>query len=156
MARLRSFGGTWFMRVSPICKVPMLGASKPAIMRRVVVFPQPEGPTTITNSPSSISRLRLSTATFEPKDLVTVRSAIFAMVFSAQVLAGDSVPVLAFDSAGEGEAAAQPPRADQVEDDHGQGEQHRIRGQLAELDLAVRAHELIDADGAGRVGRIGV
>src|SRR5258708_1303485 len=69
------------MRVPPMCKVPMLGVSKPAIMRNVVVFPQPEGPTTITNSPSSTSRFRSSTATFELKDLVTLRSTIFAMDF---------------------------------------------------------------------------
>ena len=37
-------------------------SSSPAIIRRAVDFPQPEGPTRTTNSPSLISRLRLLTA----------------------------------------------------------------------------------------------
>ena len=37
------------MRISPA-----LGSSKPAIMRSVVVLPQPDGPTSTTNSPSSM------------------------------------------------------------------------------------------------------
>src|ERR1700761_8731840 len=122
MARLRSFGGTWFMSVSPMCRVPLLGVSKPAIIRSVVVLPQPEGPTTITNSPSSISRFRSSTATFAPKAFVTARSAIFAMVLSARIVVAGPAPASALHPASEGEAAAQPPGANQVEDDHGHGE----------------------------------
>ena len=38
-----------------LCDEP-LAASSPAIMRRVVVLPQPEGPTSTTNSRSAISR----------------------------------------------------------------------------------------------------
>ena len=41
---------------------PLVGVSRPAIMRRVVVLPQPEGPSSVTNALSSIVRLRLSTA----------------------------------------------------------------------------------------------
>ena len=36
---------------------PLVGSRKPAIMRRVVVFPQPEGPRKVTNSLSFMSRL---------------------------------------------------------------------------------------------------
>src|ERR671920_2349164 len=47
-------------------------SSSPAIIRRAVDFPQPDGPTKTTNSPSGISRFILSTATTSsPKTLVT-------------------------------------------------------------------------------------
>ncbi len=36
---------------------PLVGASSPEIIFSVVVFPQPDGPTMIRNSPSRISRL---------------------------------------------------------------------------------------------------
>ena len=36
--------------------VPELTGSRPAIMRSVVVLPQPEGPSSVKNSPSRISR----------------------------------------------------------------------------------------------------
>ena len=40
----------------PIDTVPSVMSSSPAIMRRMVDLPQPEGPTSTTNSPSAISR----------------------------------------------------------------------------------------------------
>src|SRR5215208_4989544 len=46
--------------------VPEVGISKPAIMRSVVVFPQPEGPRKETNSPFSTSRLKSCTAYESP------------------------------------------------------------------------------------------
>src|SRR5215475_12311096 len=49
---------------------PPLGSPKPAIICKVVVFPQPEGPSSETNSPFSTPRLRLSTARCEPKRLL--------------------------------------------------------------------------------------
>ena len=47
--------------------VPLVGWSSPAIMRSVVVLPQPEGPRSETNSPAAIARLRSSTAATLPK-----------------------------------------------------------------------------------------
>src|SRR5688500_244715 len=47
-------------------------SSRPAIIRRAVDFPQPDGPTKTTNSPSGMSKFILSTATTSsPKTLVT-------------------------------------------------------------------------------------
>src|SRR6476620_5367029 len=46
---------------------PSVGRSKPAIMRRVVVLPQPEGPRSEKNSPGGISRLIPATAVNSPK-----------------------------------------------------------------------------------------
>ena len=41
---------------------PEVGRSKPAIIRRVVVFPHPEGPKKVTNSPRLTSRVKSETA----------------------------------------------------------------------------------------------
>src|SRR5262249_46276327 len=41
---------------------PALASMKPAIMRKVVVLPQPDGPSSTTNSPSATSSDRSSTA----------------------------------------------------------------------------------------------
>jgi hypothetical protein len=49
--------------LSPTAIVPPEGGMKPAIILSVVVFPQPDGPSSETSSPSSIVRFRLSTAT---------------------------------------------------------------------------------------------
>ncbi len=45
---------------------PPVGNSKPAIMRSVVVLPQPLGPSSVTNSPFSTDSETLSTATTLP------------------------------------------------------------------------------------------
>src|SRR4051812_20656131 len=61
------------MRISPA-----VGSSKPAIMRSVVVLPQPEGPTNTTNSPSSIVKLRFFTASTAPNDFLRLHNSIRA------------------------------------------------------------------------------
>src|SRR2546429_1461226 len=63
MAMSRFFGGRSFTTVPPTRTVPEAMSSSPAIMRRAVVLPQPDGPTKTTSSPSAISRLRSLTAT---------------------------------------------------------------------------------------------
>src|SRR5437868_6133639 len=47
---------------SPTMMLPPSGARNPASSRSVVVLPQPEGPSSDRNSPSSIVRLRSETA----------------------------------------------------------------------------------------------
>src|SRR5215210_8031686 len=70
MSRWR--GGRSLTTWSPIKTLPPVMSSRPAIIRRAVDFPQPDGPTKTTNSPSGISRSILSTATTSsPKTLVT-------------------------------------------------------------------------------------
>src|SRR5450759_2276284 len=59
--------------------VPDVGAMNPAIMRRVVVLPQPEGPSSETSSPSSRARLKFSTAVKLPKVRDTLRSTSLLM-----------------------------------------------------------------------------
>ena len=40
----------------PMVMRPLVGVSSPAIMRRVVVLPQPEGPSSVTKLPGSMVR----------------------------------------------------------------------------------------------------
>jgi hypothetical protein len=46
--------------------VPCDGGMKPAIMRSMVVLPQPEGPSSEMNSPCAMSSEKSSTATASP------------------------------------------------------------------------------------------
>src|SRR5262245_66271244 len=62
MPTFRWFGGRWVMSTPASRIAPPEGDSKPAIMRRVVVLPQPLGPRNDTNSPRSTRRSKCSTA----------------------------------------------------------------------------------------------
>ena len=84
MAMLRSLGSTSFISLSPIHSSPEVMSSRPAIIRRVVDLPQPEGPTSTMNSLSAISRLNCWTAT-------TPSSVIWRLIFFS-----GSSPFLAF------------------------------------------------------------
>src|SRR5215212_7667082 len=67
-------------------------SSRPAIIRRAVDFPHPEGPTKTTNSPSGISRFILSTATTSsPKTLVTSSRVTSAIPLPPSVYPNGSV-----------------------------------------------------------------
>src|SRR5215211_7469264 len=75
-------------------------SSRPAIIRRAVDFPQPDGPTKTTNSPSGISKFILSTATTSsPKTLVTSSRVTSAIPLPPSVYPNGSVvqvPLVAF------------------------------------------------------------
>src|SRR5215472_17187316 len=62
----RSFGSTSFTSRPPMKMLPAVRSTRPAIRFRVVVFPQPDGPTRATNSPSATVRDTWSTAWNEP------------------------------------------------------------------------------------------
>src|SRR5690348_10956981 len=57
---------------------PSLGRMKPAIMRKVVVLPQPEGPSSEMNSPAASDRLTPDTADTSPKRFPRPLSCSFA------------------------------------------------------------------------------
>src|SRR6266508_1802177 len=59
MAMSRCFGGTAFTTRSPIRIVPRVMLSRPATIRRAVVFPHPDGPTRTMNSPSPVPKIEL-------------------------------------------------------------------------------------------------
>ncbi len=77
--------------------VPDVGSLKPAIIRSVVVLPQPDGPSSEKNSPLARSRSRSSTTVAPSKTLVRPRSdtdgvvTVFSVV-SVTVLNGDRLP----------------------------------------------------------------
>ncbi len=59
--------------------VPLLGVMNPAIIRSVVVLPQPDGPSSDTNSPSCNVRLTSWTAAVVPKFLPRFRNTSLLM-----------------------------------------------------------------------------
>src|SRR4051794_38463693 len=75
----RSFGATSLTTRSPIRRLPSEISSRPAIIRRLVVLPQPDGPTRTMNSPSPISRLRSFTAWKSPYIFWTLSNVTVAM-----------------------------------------------------------------------------
>src|SRR5215472_9673452 len=79
----RSLGGR-SLTISPPIKIsPAVTSSSPAIIRNVVLLPQPDGPTRTTNSLSGISRLMLRTASTLSNRLTTLRSETSAMTYLA-------------------------------------------------------------------------
>ena len=62
MAMSRSFAGTALTTRSSIASLPDEIDSSPATMRKVVVLPQPEGPSSTMNSPSATVSDTSSTA----------------------------------------------------------------------------------------------
>src|SRR5262249_35380072 len=58
----RSRGETPFTTSPSMAIAPAVGSSSPAIIRRAVVFPQPDGPTRTMNSPSAMVQVSASTA----------------------------------------------------------------------------------------------
>ena len=71
MLTCRLAGGTCVTSPPRSRMRPLVGSSKPAIMRSVVVLPQPDGPSIEKNSPSWISNETSSTATTSSKRFVT-------------------------------------------------------------------------------------
>ena len=66
MAMSRSLGGRSLTTRSPIRTSPEVTSSSPAIIRRAVDLPEPEGPTKTMKSPSGMSRDRSFTAGTPP------------------------------------------------------------------------------------------
>src|SRR6218665_1635854 len=75
----RSFDSRSLTTRSSIMIWPPLMSSSPASMRSRVDLPQPEGPTSTTNSPSAMSRLRSSMIWTLPKGLRMLRKDTVAM-----------------------------------------------------------------------------
>ena len=66
MPMLRWFGLRLTTSRPSMRMTPLVGVSKPATIRSVVVLPQPEGPRKETNSPSPTSRLKSRTTWVGP------------------------------------------------------------------------------------------
>src|SRR6266567_8503931 len=94
----RSIGASSFTTVSSIRTRPEVMLSSPATMRKVVVLPQPEGPTSTTNSLSWISRLTSMTAWTSSYFLLRPRMTTLA-ICSSLYRPGDAGDVM-FDKEG--------------------------------------------------------
>src|SRR5215470_8566142 len=92
MAMSRSGGATSLTISPPIRTSPEDARSRPAAIRRTVVFPDPEGPTRTRNSPSATTRFRSSTATVPPGNALR-RLWNSSSAISASVPSRDHVPV---------------------------------------------------------------
>src|SRR6266853_1251137 len=79
MAMSRSFGATPLTTRSPIAIRPAEISSSPAIIRKSVDLPQPEGPTSTQNSPSSTPTSTPCRTSVEPKLLRTLERVTDAM-----------------------------------------------------------------------------
>src|SRR6185436_9058452 len=111
MAILRSIGGRSLMTLLPIMISPEVISSSPASMRKVVVLPQPEGPTSTTNSLSRISSATSFTA-WKPFSyfLFSARMLTFAIsAFHGSRQAGDVVLDEERINQGDGDRAQQRP-----------------------------------------------
>ena len=86
MATSLSFGSRSFTRLPSIKISPELASSNPAIIRIVVVLPQPDGPSRTRNSLSEIVKLKSSTAVNCPHCLWTFFSSIDAIFFYVSTL----------------------------------------------------------------------
>src|SRR5258708_20950112 len=98
MAMSRSIGGTSLTIVSSIRISPEVMASRPAIMRKVVVLPQPDGPTNTTNSLSWMCRSTSFTTCVVSNFLLSLRTMTSAMTLSLD-RAGEARDVM-FDKEG--------------------------------------------------------
>src|ERR1039457_3762942 len=110
----RSLGVLLLTTLPPMRSSPSVMSSRPAIMLSVVDFPQPDGPTRMTNSPSAMSRLILSTASAPSgKRLVTWSKTMSATVCSLTLDRARCQP------------GDDPALEEQHEDDDRNGDDHR-------------------------------
>src|SRR5437879_2315405 len=133
MAMSRLPGGKSFTTRPPILMVPLVGKSSPATMRNVVVLPQPDGPSRLTNSPSAISRSRSRTAASAPNSLQSLLMETPAIG-------------LAFDSAG-GETAGHVALQEDEDDDQRQAHHDRGGHEQRPFDIERRDQHVHDARG---------
>ncbi len=77
----RLAGTTEFTHVPSMKSSPLVMSSRPAIRRKRVDLPQPEGPTNTMNSPFSSDRLISCRTSTLPKDFSTDLSSTEAMVY---------------------------------------------------------------------------
>src|SRR3954447_13363924 len=88
---------------------PEVGNSSPAIIRSVVVLPQPEGPSRQKNSPSSTMKLELCTATNSPNALCRFSISICAIASSLRKFGDDDEQHGPKEDRGEGIAVQDQP-----------------------------------------------
>src|SRR5215213_5806419 len=105
---------------------PDVRSTRPATMRSVVVFPHPDGPSNVTNSPSAMSARKLSTATVDPYRFVT--SSTWTRVIASLVICAkrDSNQIRTLEIAGS-EEAEEDQYNDKRNELHGRGQRRGRR-----------------------------
>src|SRR5215212_6845078 len=78
--------GRSVMSWPPTWTRPLSGISKPAMMRRLVVLPQPDGPSSEKNSPALMSSVTPSTATTLPSKVLVTSSSLMVAEDSVSAL----------------------------------------------------------------------
>src|SRR5262245_31838104 len=130
----RSFGVISFTRAPPIIRSPDVMSSSPAMRRRSVDLPQPEGPTKTTKSLSAISR--------STPWIVSIRPNALRMSLSIT-----SAMILPLDGAG-GQARHDLSLEDEHENDERQRDDHARRHDVAPGKLVLaRPGDQGDRDG---------
>src|SRR4029450_3576541 len=115
---------SWLTTRSPMRSWPSVMSSSPAIMLRTVDLPEPEGPTRIMNSPSSMPRLTSLTAVVPSGNRLLTCSRVIAA----------TVLLLSFDRAG-GETGDDSALEDEDEQDDRDGDDDAGRGDGADRGL---------------------
>src|SRR6267142_3524180 len=132
--------------------VPSLGSRKPAIIRSVVVLPQPDGPSSETNSPRVSASVARSTAVKAPKRQVTSRRT--SLLIGLRVH-GRARPA-------QHEVAADHPEADHHQRDGDHDEHEADRGEQLEVALVALVEQQhrehlgaggVEEDGGGQLAR---
>src|SRR5215468_9282372 len=96
MAMSRFFAGRSVTCSAPMYTSPAVTSSRPATMRRIVDLPQPDGPTSTMNSPSSVeSETSFTAMTSEPNRFVMPSSTIRAISSHLPLVPAKSAPVAA-------------------------------------------------------------
>src|SRR5262245_28582643 len=107
MLTARSYGGLSVTSAPSMAIRPSEGSSKPPTMRRSVVLPQPDGPSSPKNPPRRMSIETASTAATSPKRLVRPR---ISTLVSLPISRGGAYPGAGPPPLLEAHAHAQPQR----------------------------------------------
>src|SRR5664279_3078046 len=121
-----------FIRFPAMMTSPALARSSPAIMRKVVVLPHPDGPKRQTTSPAETLKLTFLTAVNEPNCFVTPRSSIVDIALSLDGAERDATQKLVLQRKGH--------------DDHRDQEQRFDSGQETPADADVTTDRLRHGD----------
>src|SRR4051812_44679519 len=120
MAILRFAGATSFILTPSNSTSPAVGVSSPAMIRSVVVLPQPLGPSSVTNSPERMVSDRSSMTTLPGENALRRWASATSAIRARQACSSSS---LSFDAAGS-EAARQVLLQEGEEDDDGRAHHH--------------------------------
>src|ERR1044072_173522 len=132
MAMLRFSGGRSFMGWPAMMTLPAVAGSRAGIIRKVLVWPQAEGPSRQTTSPADTDKSASLTAVKSPKTLVILRISMVDMLLPDRA---------------EGDAAQQMLLQEEGDEEHRDQEQRLDRRQQRPVGAAAAGrHRLVHRD----------